>query len=125
MEVDKKLSGIAAVQTLSRLNRRAEGKTHTYVLDFVNDPEQILESFKVYYEDAHLETESDPDLVADLLAKLDAQNIYTAAEIDRVWDAWRGKSGAKAVTGQRSEEHTSELQARGHDVCRLLLAAKK
>src|SRR5690625_2364781 len=67
MYVDKKLSGIAAVQTLSRLNRRAEGKTHTYVLDFVNDPEQILESFKVYYEDAHLETESDPDLVADLL----------------------------------------------------------
>src|SRR5690625_3493317 len=91
MYVDKKLSGIAAVQTLSRLNRRADGKTHTYVLDFVNDPEQILAAFKDYYEDAHLETESDPDLVADLLAKLDAQSIYTAAEIDRVWDAWRDR----------------------------------
>src|SRR5690625_1828571 len=55
---------------------------------------------RIYYEDAHLETESDPDLVADLLAKLDAQSIYTAAEIDRVWDAWRGKSGAKTATGQ-------------------------
>lgn len=100
MYVDKKLSGIAAVQTLSRLNRRADGKTHTYVLDFVNDPDQILAAFKDYYEDAHLETESDPDLVADLLAKLDAQAIYTASEIDRVWDAWRGKSGAKTASGQ-------------------------
>ena len=52
MYVDKQLSGIAAVQTLSRLNRRAPGKDKTFVLDFVNDPEQIRDAFLQYYEDA-------------------------------------------------------------------------
>ncbi|RSZ61247.1 type I restriction endonuclease subunit R [Corynebacterium hylobatis] len=88
MYVDKQLSGIAAVQTLSRLNRKADGKSDTYVLDFVNDPEQILESFQMYYEAAYIETESDPDLVADLIAKLEAQHIFTWAEVDQVWAAW-------------------------------------
>lgn len=97
MYVDKQLSGIAAVQTLSRLNRRADGKKNTYVLDFVNDPAQILAAFQDYYEDARIETDSDPDLVAKQMTKLDAANIYTPAEVDRVWAAWsttRGKHGA-------------------------------
>ncbi|MBX7558195.1 type I restriction endonuclease subunit R, partial [Streptomyces sp. tea 10] len=72
MYVDKQLSGIAAVQTLSRLNRRADGKKNTYVLDFVNDPAQILAAFQDYYEDARIETDSDPDLVAKQMTKLDA-----------------------------------------------------
>ena len=88
MYVDKQLSGISAVQTLSRLNRMAPNKSDTYVLDFVNDPEVILEAFKQYYEDAYLETGSDPDLVADLMAKCDAQQIYTEAEIERLWTTW-------------------------------------
>ncbi|BAC16860.1 type I restriction enzyme HsdR protein N-terminal domain protein [Corynebacterium efficiens YS-314] len=91
MYVDKQLSGIAAVQTLSRLNRRAPGKTDTYVLDFVNDAEQILESFKTYYEAAHIETESDPDLVADLISKLEAQHIFTWSEVDQVWADWASR----------------------------------
>lgn len=91
MYVDKPLSGIAAVQTLSRLNRRAPGKTDTYVLDFVNDSEQILESFRTYYEAAHIETESDPDLVADLISKLEAQHIFTWAEVDQVWADWSSR----------------------------------
>lgn len=88
MYVDKQLSGIAAVQTLSRLNRRYDGKLNTYVLDFVNDREAVLEAFQTYYEDASIEQNSDPDLVSDLRAKLEAQNIYTYAEVDQVWATW-------------------------------------
>lgn len=97
MYVDKQLSGIAAVQTLSRLNRRADGKKNTYVLDFVNDPAQILAAFQDYYEDARIETDSDPDLVAKQMTKLDAANIYTPAEVDRVWAAWSGRNGKRGT----------------------------
>ena len=102
MYVDKQLSGISAVQTLSRLNRTAPGKDNTYVLDFVNDPEQVLAAFQVYYEDASIEQSSDPDLVDDLMMKLDAQSIYTEAEVDSVWDDWRvvkGKNAHGRLTG--------------------------
>lgn len=88
MYVDKQLSGVAAVQTLSRLNRMAPGKKDTYIVDFVNDPDQVLDAFRDYYEDAEIRTESDPDLVPDLLAKLDAQDIYTQAEVDLFWADW-------------------------------------
>lgn len=88
MYVDKPLSGIAAVQTLSRLNRVTQGKTDTYVLDFVNDPEQVLAAFQEYYEDARIETESDPDLVANQIRKLEAQGIFTWAEVDQVYADW-------------------------------------
>ena len=91
MYVDKQLSGIAAVQTLSRLNRRAPGKTDTFVLDFVNEPEQILAAFREYYEDAEIHQESDPYLVVDMLAKLDAVGIYTPAEVDLVWEVWSAR----------------------------------
>lgn len=101
MYVDKQLSGIAAVQTLSRLNRRAPGKTRTYVLDFVNDPEQILSAFREYYEDATITTESDPDLVLDLLAKLDQAGIYTVAEVDLFWEEWVRVGGRHTTIAQR------------------------
>ena len=54
MYVDKRLAGIQAVQTLSRLNRAHPGKDTTYVLDFINDPEDILQAFKTYYTTATL-----------------------------------------------------------------------
>lgn len=88
MYVDKQLSGIAAVQTLSRLNRMAPGKTNTYVLDFVNDPEQILAAFREYYEDAEITTASDPDLVLDMHAKLEQVGIHTPQDVDLFWEAW-------------------------------------
>lgn len=93
MYVDKQLSGIAAVQTLSRLNRRMDGKTDTYVLDFVNDPDQILAAFQEYYEDAEIKTPSDLDLVIKQLEKLKAAAIFTDAEVDQVWDAWNHVHG--------------------------------
>lgn len=93
MYVDKQLSGIAAVQTLSRLNRRMDGKTDTYVLDFVNDPDQILAAFQEYYEDAEIKTPSDLDLVSKQLEKLKAAGIFNDSEVDRVWEAWNNVRG--------------------------------
>jgi type I restriction enzyme R subunit len=84
MYVDRRLAGIQAVQTLSRLNRAHPGKDTTYVLDFVNSSEEVLKVFKSYYETAELEGVTDPNLVLDLKAKLDASGYYDDYEVDRV-----------------------------------------
>jgi type I restriction enzyme R subunit len=88
MYVDRLLSGVTAVQTLSRLNRTyvtpdGEPKTAlmTQVVDFVNDPEKIRESFEPYFVGAYLETATDPNLVHDIAAKLDTAAIYTSADV--------------------------------------------
>ncbi|WP_435527492.1 type I restriction endonuclease subunit R [Microbacterium aurantiacum] len=105
MYVDKQLSGIAAVQTLSRLNRTMPGKTETYVLDFVNEPEVIQAAFQEYYEDARIETASDPDLVANLINKLDAANLFTWAEVDHVWADWTAVPGAAGAAHNALSAH--------------------
>ncbi|HTL45267.1 MAG TPA: hypothetical protein VL262_13080 [Vicinamibacterales bacterium] len=84
MYVDKRLAGIQAVQTLSRLNRAYPSKDTTYVLDFVNDGHEVLEAFKTYYETAQLASTTDPNLVFDLRAKLDASGFYDDFEVERV-----------------------------------------
>ena len=84
MYVDKRLAGIQAVQTLSRLNRAYPGKDTTYILDFVNAPEEVLEAFKTYYATATLAGVTDPNLVYDLRAKLDAAGHYDDNEVERV-----------------------------------------
>lgn len=92
MYVDRKLSGITAVQTLSRLNRVIPGKENTYVIDFVNDPAEILAAFQTYYEDAVLQTESDPNVIHDMLSKLQAIGIIDPHDINGVVDAWLHKT---------------------------------
>lgn len=84
MYVDKKLGGIQAVQTLSRLNRAHPKKDTTYVLDFVNEPDEILTAFKAYYSTAELENVTDPHLVYDLRTKLDSTGHYDQFEVERV-----------------------------------------
>ncbi|MDB4914692.1 MAG: type restriction endonuclease subunit [Gemmatimonadetes bacterium] len=84
MYVDKRLAGIQAVQTLSRLNRAHPGKDTTYVLDFANEAEDVLEAFKAYYETATLATTTDPNLVLNLRAKLDGAGYYDDFEVERV-----------------------------------------
>jgi type I restriction enzyme R subunit len=84
MYVDRRLAGIQAVQTLSRLNRAYDGKTETYVVDFVNDPEEVLAAFKTYYATAELSAATNPNIVYDLRAKLDAAGHYDDFEVDRV-----------------------------------------
>jgi type I restriction enzyme R subunit len=82
MYVDKRLSGIQAVQTLSRLNRTHPLKEDTFVLDFVNKPEEIQEAFKQYYDGAVMGEEVDPDRLYELKADLDASGIYLQTEVD-------------------------------------------
>ena len=84
MYVDRRLAGIQAVQTLSRLNRAHPGKDTTYVLDFVNSAEEILTAFRTYYDTAELEGVTDPNLVLDLKGKLDASGHYDEFEVERV-----------------------------------------
>jgi type I restriction enzyme R subunit len=84
MYIDRRLDGIQAVQTLSRLNRCHPGKDTTYVVDFVNEPDAILAAFKTYYATAELAEATDPNLILDLKTKLDAQGHYDEFEIERV-----------------------------------------
>lgn len=84
MYVDKPLSGIKAVQTLSRLNRTCRGKEDTFVLDFVNDPDVIQAAFQDYYEVTGLSDVTDPNILYDLQFELDAMQVYTTAEINAV-----------------------------------------
>ncbi|MCB9604771.1 MAG: type I restriction endonuclease subunit R [Sandaracinus sp.] len=83
MYVDKKLAGVQAVQTLSRLNRTMPGKTHTFVLDFVNDREDILNSFQPFFEATAIDEDVDPQRLYELSAKLDATRVYVDAEVER------------------------------------------
>jgi type I restriction enzyme, R subunit len=88
MYVDKRLAGIQAVQTLSRLNRTAPGKTDTFVLDFVNEPEEIYEAFKPYYETTPLGDSSDPQQLNDLSHKLFQWRVFDEADINEWCEIW-------------------------------------
>lgn len=87
MYVDRKLGGVQAVQTLSRLNRTYPGKDKTFVLDFVNEPLEILDAFKDYYRKATLTATTDANLIYDLVTKLDGAGIYTMDEVEQAFDA--------------------------------------
>ena len=82
MYVDKVLSGIRAVQTLSRLNRAHPQKHDVFVLDFMNDAETIRDAFADYYRTTILSEETDPNKLHDLQADLDAAGVYTAEQVD-------------------------------------------
>ena len=88
MFVDKKLSGVKAVQTLSRLNRTCRGKQDTFVLDFVNSAEDIKKAFEPYYEETVLEKETDPNVIYDLKNTLDGYRVYQQIEINGFADVW-------------------------------------
>ena len=83
MYVDKRLDGLQCVQTLSRLNRVAKGKTDTLVLDFVNEPDQIQEAFQQYYQTATLAEETDPNRLYDLQSQLEGFDLYDADTINQ------------------------------------------
>ena len=99
MYVDKKLGGVECVQTLSRLNRTFPGKaeTGTFVLDFFNEPEDILESFQPYFQTAELDDVSNPDLIFDLSDKLRASGIFKWHEVEQFCDAFFVKSKSNAA----------------------------
>ena len=99
MYVDKKLGGVECVQTLSRLNRIFPGKaeTGTFIIDFFNEPNDILESFQPYYQTAQLADVSNPDLIFDLSGKLRGAGIFQGREVDQFCDAFFVKSKSNAA----------------------------
>jgi type I restriction enzyme R subunit len=83
MYVDRKLAGLQAVQTLSRLNRTMRGKDQTFILDFQNTIEEIQDAFRPYFEATAIEANSDPNLVYDLESRLFAFGYLDRSEIER------------------------------------------
>jgi type I restriction enzyme R subunit len=83
MYVDRRLAGIQAVQTLSRLNRVHPQKEETFVLDFVNDPEEIREAFQQFYEGAQMGEEAEPEQLYQLKYELDGSGVYLVEEVER------------------------------------------
>jgi len=90
MYVDKILSGIKAVQTLSRLNRAHPQKHDVFVLDFMNDADTIQEAFADYYRTTVLSEETDPNKLHDLKAALDGYQVYSPAQIDELVSLYLG-----------------------------------
>ena len=82
MYVDKRLAGVKAVQTLSRLNRTHPGKDDTFVLDFANDAEEILESFEPYYKGTIIEDTVDPNQLYDVQTRLSGFGVLNPEEVE-------------------------------------------
>ncbi|MCG2803674.1 MAG: DEAD/DEAH box helicase family protein [Cellulomonas sp.] len=97
MYVDKKLSGVATVQTLSRLNRIYPGKTAPMVVDFRNTPASIQQDFKLYYSDAHVDGDVDPNALITVGERVDTAGFYTHEEMDAVADAFLENAGGEAI----------------------------
>src|SRR5699024_12110892 len=112
-----------------RLNRKCRGKSDTFVLDFVNEPETIQEAFKDYYEVTGLNDVTDPNVLYDLEYELGTMQVYTEAEINAVSELeFKGKLKDKQAQARlnplidqaidrfknelEEEDHTSELQSR-------------
>ena len=97
MYVDKKLSGVATVQTLSRLNRTYPGKPAPMVVDFRNSPQDIQDDFKVYYSDAHVDGDVDPNAIYTLADRLDTSDIYTSDEMNAVAKSYLDDEDGEAL----------------------------
>lgn len=97
MYVDKRLSGIAAVQTLSRLNRTAPDKPSPIVLDFINNPDTIQKAFADYYSDAYISQETDPNALYNLADKLDLAGYYTTDELYSISQAYLDGHSGEAI----------------------------
>jgi type I restriction enzyme R subunit len=82
MFVDKKLNGVQCVQTLSRLNRTTSGKVDTFVLDFVNNTDDIVQSFQEYYTSTELVGETDPNKLYSLETEIKSFNLFTKYEVN-------------------------------------------
>jgi len=96
MYVDKMLNGVQCVQTLSRLNRTATGKTDTFVLDFANETDDIVNSFQNFYTSTLLSEETDPDKLYELLYEIEQYNLYTKYLLDEFCIEFYSKSESDA-----------------------------
>jgi len=100
MFVDKKLKGVKAVQTLSRLNRCCEDKIDTYVLDFVNTADGIVEAFRPFYEETLLSDGVDVNMVYDYKNKLDAYHLWGVEDEEKVYSIYAKKKQSSTDLGK-------------------------
>ena len=114
MYVDKKIGGLDCVQTLSRLNRTFPGKEETYILDFFNEPADILEAFQEYYETAKLLDISDPNLIWDIYDKLRATGIFLWTEVTQFSEVYFVKSKSNAAISNICKPAVDRWQKRYH-----------
>jgi type I restriction enzyme R subunit len=114
MYVDKKLGGVECVQTLSRLNRvyPHKAETGTFVLDFFNEPEDILKAFQPYYQTAELADVSDPDLIFNLFDKLRAAGIFTWQEVEEFCAAFFVRTNSDATIANICKPAVARWQKR-------------
>lgn len=82
MYVDKRLDGVQAVQTLSRLNRKIAGKDEPFVLDFVNKPEEIYAAFKPYFDSTSLQESAKPEMLPSIKHEIDQMQVYYWSEVE-------------------------------------------
>lgn len=92
MYVDKKLGGVQCVQTLSRLNRTKAGKTETFILDFVNNTEDIVKSFQPFYTTTELIGETEPDKLYDIEYKIETFQLFNQNKIDEFCEEFYRKT---------------------------------
>lgn len=120
MYLDKKIANpVEIVQTLSRLNRTAPGKDTTFVVDFVNEPQVILDAFAKYDKGARIQDVQNPNVIYDLQADLDKAGIYKQSEVD-AYAAVRFKSAVAFAAGEQAQhkelyDATSEPTERFND----------
>jgi type I restriction enzyme R subunit len=100
MYVDKRLSGVQAVQTLSRLNRTAPGKDDTFILDFVNEAEEIRRSFQPYYEQTVVAETADPNQLYELQHRLESMQVFWATEVEAFCRYFYAPKEKQSVTDQ-------------------------
>ncbi|MDB2384718.1 DEAD/DEAH box helicase family protein, partial [Endozoicomonas sp.] len=114
MYVDKKLGGVECVQTLSRLNRTAPTKaeTGTFILDFFNDPQDILAAFQPYFQTAELADVSDPNIIYDLFEKLRAGGIFKWQEVEQFCKAFYTKNKSNSAISNICKPAVDRWQAR-------------
>lgn len=126
MYVDKKLGGVDCVQTLSRLNRTYAGKAEsgTFVLDFFNEPEDILAAFQPYYKNATLDDVSDPNSVFDLHEKLCASGIFQWSEVEQFAIAFYASSKSNAAISNICKPAVERWQKRYKEARAQALNAK-
>lgn len=124
MYVDKPLKGVECIQTLSRLNRTCKGKDKTFVLDFVNDPEEILNEFKVYFQTAELAGVSDPNIVYDLMNKLAETGIYQWYEVESFVEAYNSKQANQAKLANLCKPAVDRFTVRYKEATQVLQSAQ-
>ncbi|MCZ6804434.1 MAG: type I restriction endonuclease [Proteobacteria bacterium] len=125
MYVLKTLKGIDCVQTLSRLNRIYDGKEQTFILDFVNNAEEVREAFEPYYEVAELEGVSDPNLIYVLEDKLEAERIYQKHEVEQFFQAFYDKKVSQSVISNICKPAVERWQGRYKSATDAYEAAEK